>query len=100
MSNIRHFLQAFPEVCEPKSSLRFLYLSALHAERIEDVTNVVLETENAMFARSQELSGQPGDIQERAQLNEASTALLKIKIGKLGWPNPFSDFEKGTNGNS
>jgi len=88
MSDFQKFLRTFPEKRERIPSWRFVYLNALRAEGVENMTRAVGAAEDAMFQRLQEIAGQPDDLQERAQLQAASDELLKIKIEKLGWPNP------------
>jgi hypothetical protein len=89
MSNEQQSLQTlFQNLAERKHSWRWVYLNARRAEGIESITQAVQAAENAMFLRWQELSGQKGDVQERAQLEKANDELLKIKIEKLGWPRP------------
>ena len=63
-------------------------LGAVRAKGIENITKAVIAAEAAMFQRWQELSGESDHAEERGQLREASDKLLKLKIEKLGWPNP------------
>jgi hypothetical protein len=95
MSNDQQSLQDLsPEPNQPNSSWRFMYLNAVRAVGIEHITKAVTAAEDAIFARWQGLNGHPGDIEERSQLNKASATLLKIKIEKLGWPDPRSTLQK------
>jgi hypothetical protein len=76
------------EASKHAPSWRSVYLDALQAKGIERVTSAVTAAETAIFERWQEISGQPGDVQEREQLRMASEELLKIQQEKLNWPKP------------
>jgi hypothetical protein len=77
-----------PGVTEEQRSWRAAYLEALQASGVQRITAALDVAEGAMFQRWQELHGQPGDVQERAQLQEASEEMLRIRTEKLAWPKP------------
>jgi len=48
------------------------------------------EAEAAIFLRQQELAPLSDGAVERQEMAEAAKVLLRLKIEKLGWPNPAS----------
>jgi hypothetical protein len=66
---------------------------AYHRTLIEtdqaNLTERVMEAEEAIYARLLELHSSWDHERERAEIVEAGIDLLKIKTEKLGWPNPF-----------
>ena len=50
---------------------------------LDTLTELVYQAEEAMFLRSQELTG------EEEELRQAAGQLLELKTKKLGWPDPL-----------
>ena len=55
------------------------------------LTELVQQTEEAMFLRSQELGREPQRSDEEEELRQAARQLLELKVKKLGWPDPPED---------
>jgi hypothetical protein len=65
-----------------------LYESCVSETNLEKLNKLVLETEDAIYLRSRELSNEPHIADEVQALRRAAMGLLEIKIKKLGWPDP------------
>src|SRR6202046_2055264 len=73
----------------PLRSWQEAYRRTLVEEDRAKLTERVMEAEEAIYARLLELQTSWAHERERAEIQEAGLDLLKIKTGKLGWPNPF-----------
>jgi hypothetical protein len=68
-------------------SWRDAYKKVLIETHNGNLTEAVHAAETAIFLRSLELDGH-GDETEREEMQEASDALLVVKVFELGWPAP------------
>ena len=66
-----------------------LYAACVSETETDRLEKLVLDTEGAMFLRLQELAYELRSKDELRDLNRAATALLEVKVEKLGWPDPF-----------
>jgi hypothetical protein len=48
--------------------------------------DLLLEAENQLFLRTQQLAGSSDHHEERSQMHVAANDLLAIRVKKLGWP--------------
>ena len=65
-----------------------LYDSCVCERNLAKLGKLVIETEDAIFLRSRELSEESRIGDEVQALRRAATALLELKIKKLDWPDP------------
>jgi hypothetical protein len=66
-----------------------LYKSCVSETNPDKLEKLIYQTEGAIFLRSQELSTEHRLSEEVRALKEAAQKLLKLKIEKLGWPDPL-----------
>jgi len=69
---------------------RKLYDSCVCETNLAKLGKLAFEAEDAIFLRSRELSQESHIADEVRELSRAARVLLKIRIKKLGWPNPFN----------
>ena len=69
---------------------RILYEAAVDEANPGVFERLVYETEDAICWRLRELSGNMSDPLEVNEISEAAKNILKLKIERLGWPNPNS----------
>jgi hypothetical protein len=67
-------------------SWQILYSKACNETDHDALTKLVIDVEEAMFLRQQELMDSHADRNERRAMRLASDALLIIKTTKLKWP--------------
>jgi hypothetical protein len=65
-----------------------LYESCVFERNLERLNKLVFEAEDAIYLRSRELSKESHISAEVQALSQAASALLEIKIKKLGWSDP------------
>jgi hypothetical protein len=75
-------------------SWKQLLVEALAETDKEKLTNLVYDTEGAMFLRWQELAGSSDHHEERSAMHGACADLLSIQVNHLGWPCSLPDQKK------
>ncbi|MGA8035174.1 MAG: hypothetical protein WA823_09530 [Candidatus Acidiferrales bacterium] len=65
---------------------QFLYAQACHESDPDKLTKLVIDVEEAVYLRQQQLSNSDSDRNERRAMKVACDGLLLIKTKRLGWP--------------
>jgi hypothetical protein len=77
------------------SNWRELYRATVLETDLAALHELILETEDAILARLQALTGAPDADAERREIAEVAPALLNLKTERLGWPNWESKAKTG-----
>lgn len=67
---------------------RDLYAAVRIEEDVTDLACLMSLCEAAIYRRLQKLSFTPENETERAEMLDASIHMLKLRIKRLGWPDP------------